>query len=141
MEKNRKNRTGLVTVISVIIVAAVLAGGIILLSRSSHKDASEAARSVSLLYMDELAGRREQVVEDNLNNHIDVIDIAVQMLTDEDLSGLEPMRAYQRRVKQFFHLERFAFVDSAGAIYTADEGIREEADQSLSGTKKKRTKR
>ena len=129
MEKNRKNRTGLVTVISVIIVAAVLAGGIILLSRSSHKDASEAARSVSLLYMDELAGRREQVVEDNLNNHIDVIDIAVQMLTDEDLSGLEPMRAYQRRVKQFFHLERFAFVDSAGAIYTADEGIREEADQ------------
>ena len=129
MEKNRKNRTGLVTVISVIIVAAVLAGGIILLSRSSHKDASEAARSVSLLYMDELAGRREQVVEDNLNNHIDVIDIAVRMLTDEDLSGLEPMRAYQRRVKQFFHLERFAFVDSAGAIYTADEGIREEADQ------------
>ena len=129
MEKNRKNRTGLVTVISVIIVAAVLAGGIILLSRSSHKDASEAARSVSLLYMDELAGRREQVVEDNLNSHIDVIDIAVRMLTDEDLSGLEPMRAYQRRVKQFFHLERFAFVDSAGAIYTADEGIREEADQ------------
>ncbi len=129
MEKNRKNRTGLVTVISVIIVAAVLAGGIILLSRSSHKDASEAARSVSLLYMDELAGRREQVVEDNLNNHIDIIDNAVRMLTDEDLSGLEPMRAYQRQVKQFFHLERFAFVDSAGAIYTADEGIREEADQ------------
>ena len=129
MEKNRKNRTGLVTVISVIIVAAVLAGGIILLSRSSHKDASKAARSVSLLYMDELAGRREQVVEDNLNSHIDVIDIAVRMLTDEDLSGLEPMRAYQRRVKQFFHLERFAFVDSAGAIYTADEGILDEADQ------------
>jgi len=32
----------------------------------ARQDTEEAVRSVSLLYLDELAGRREQVVEDNL---------------------------------------------------------------------------
>ena len=129
MEGKRRKRTILIVVISAAILIGILVGGMILLARNAHNDASDAARSVSLLYMDELAGRREQVVEDNLNNNISVIDIAIQMLTDEDLSDLEHMRNYQRRVKKFFNLERFAFVDEEGNIYTADEGIRKETDQ------------
>ena len=85
--------------------------------------------AVSLLYLDELAGRREQVVEDNLKDNINVIRIAIGMITEEDLSDLEHMRAYQRRVKQLFSLERFAFVDTDGLVYTADEGVRDEIDQ------------
>jgi signal transduction histidine kinase/DNA-binding response OmpR family regulator len=129
MEGKHKNRTILVTVASIVILVALLAGGMVLLAGNAHKDALDAARSVSLLYLDELAGRREQVVEDNLNNNINVIDIAIQMLTEEDLSDLSHMRDYQRRVKKFFSLERFAFVDEAGNIYTADEGIRRETDR------------
>ena len=129
MEGKRRNRTVLVTVISAVALAAILACGMLLLSGSAHKDASDAARSVSLLYLDELAGRREQVVEDKLTGNINVIDIAIRMLADEDLSDLEHMRNYQRRVKRFFSLKRFAFVDEEGYIYTADEGIRRETDQ------------
>ncbi len=129
MEGKHKNRTILVTVASIVILVALLAGGMVLLAGNAHKDALDAARSVSLLYLDELAGRRDQVVEDNLNNNINVIDIAIQMLTEEDLSDLSHMRDYQRRVKKFFSLERFAFVDEAGNIYTADEGIRRETDR------------
>ncbi len=84
---------------------------------------------MSLLYLDELVGRRVQVVEDNLNDNIDIIHIAVSMIDREDLSDLEHMRAYQRKMKQLFNLERFAFVDSDGLIYTADEGIKEEIGQ------------
>lgn len=84
---------------------------------------------MSLLYLDELVGRREQVVEDNLNDNINIIRIAVSMIEPEDLSNLEHMRAYQRDMKQLFNLERFAFVDSDGLIYTADEGITEEIGQ------------
>ena len=140
MEGKRKNRTILVTVIGAVLLIAVLAVGTVLLARNARRDATDAARSVSLLYMDELAGRREQVVEDHLNNNIDVIDAAIRMLTDEDLSDLEHCRAYQRRMKEYFSLKRFAFVDEAGLIYTADEGIRDEADRypadlvNLSGT-------
>jgi hypothetical protein len=57
-----------------------------------------------------------------------VIRIAIDMITDEDLSDLDHMRAYQRNVKQLFNLERFAFVDADGMIYTADEGIRDDYD-------------
>ena len=43
---------------------------------------------MSLLYLDELAKRREQVVEDNLKENINVIRIAVSLLTSDDLSVL-----------------------------------------------------
>lgn len=93
---------------------ALLILGTIWTSRSAREDTIEAARSVSLLYLDELVGRREQVVEDNLNDNINIIRIAVSMIEPEDLSDLEHMRAYQRDMKQLFNLERFAFVDSDG---------------------------
>jgi hypothetical protein len=129
MEEKRRNRTILAAVVSVILLAGILVGGMFLLTGSAHKDASEAAKSVSHLYLDELAGRREQVVEDNLNNNVNVINVAIRMLTDEDLSDLDHMLSYQRKVKKLFNLERFAFVDEEGNIYTADEGVRKEADQ------------
>jgi len=129
MENKRGNRTVLIAVIGSIILAVILIGGIFWTAESAHRDASEAAHSVSLLYMDELAGRREQVVEDKLNGNIDVIRIALEMLNDGDLSDVDHLREYQRRVKRFFSLERFAFVDENGLVYTADEGVRDEMDQ------------
>ena len=129
MESKRKNRTVLVTVLGSTALAVILIGGIFLMAGSAHRDATDAAHSVSLLYLDELAGRREQVVEDKLNSNIQVIRVALEMLDDEDLSDLDHLRNYQRRVKRFFNLERFAFVDENGLVYTADEGVRDEMGQ------------
>ena len=126
MESRKKNRTGLIAVIGILLLAVILIGGTIWMGQSAHKDTVEAVRSVSLLYLDELAGRREQVVEGNLSDSIEEINIAVGLITEEDLSDLEHMRAYQREMKQLFNLERFAFVDSDGLVYTADEGVRED---------------
>ena len=129
MESNHGSRNWLVAVIGIVVLAVILVGGTVWTGQSAHQDASEAARSVSLLYLDELAGRREQVVEDNLKDNINVIRIALGLLEEEDLSDLDHMRAYQRQIKQLFNLERFAFVDEEGLVYTADEGVRNEADQ------------
>ena len=68
-------------------------------------------------------------MEDKLNSNIQVIRVALEMLDDEDLSDLDHLRNYQRRVKRFFNLERFAFVDENGLVYTADEGVRDEMGQ------------
>ncbi len=65
------------------------------------------------------ADRREQVVENNLRSKIDVIRTAVDMLTQDDLSDKEHLEAYQRRMKKLFSLDRFAFVDTGGLIYTS----------------------
>ncbi len=128
MERKRNDQTIRIAVAGAALVAAILLFGTVRTGRSARKDTDAAAHSVSMLYLDELAGRREQVVEDDLNNNINIIRIAVEMIEPEDLSDLEHMRAYQRKMKQLFHLERFAFVDSDGLIYTADEGITDELE-------------
>ena len=129
MEKKKSNQMIVILLIGIVLVAAILIFGTIWTSRSARKDTVEAVRSVSLLYLDELAGRREQVIEDNLNENISIMRAAVEMIEDGDLSDLEHMRAYQRHMKQLLNLNRFSFVDSDGLIYTADEGIINEIGQ------------
>ncbi len=58
-------------------------------------------------------------MENNLNNKIEVIRVAVSLMTEEDLSGPERLQEYQARMKKLFKLEIFAFVDRNGLIYTS----------------------
>lgn len=126
MSKERNAHITLVAVIGSIILVLILVGGTLWTAQSAHEDTADAARSVSLLYLDELAGRREQVVANNLQNKINDVQAAVSLLSSENLSDLEHMRNYQRDMKRLLNLERFAFVDADGLIYTADEGVRDE---------------
>ena len=119
MKSRKENGTVKLAVLGGILVAVILIAGTIWTGRTARRETEKAVRSVSLLYLDELAGRREQVVEDNLNDNINVIEIAIEMLTDEDLSDTAHLQAYQARMKKLFNLEKFAFVDSNGLIYTA----------------------
>ena len=81
--------------------------------------------SVSVLYLDELAGRREQVVADNLREKVNVIYTALDLMTEEDLSDSAHLQAYQANIKRLFRLERFAFVGTDNLIYTSN-GVRAE---------------
>ena len=108
-----------IVLIGSVVLALVLVAGTIWMGQSAKKDTEEAVRSVSLLYLDELAGRREQVVEKNLEDKIKTIRVAIDLLTPEDLSDKAHLEAYQTRMKRLYTLERFAFVDTEGLIYTA----------------------
>ncbi len=119
MKNERKNLTVRIAVIGGILVAAILVLGTIWTGQSASRDTDEAARSVSLLYLDELAGRRAQVVEETLNDDIEKIQVAVGQMTEEDLSDEEHLQAYQARMKKLYDLEKFAFVDTDGLIYTS----------------------
>ncbi len=118
----KKNRALLTAVAGILIIALLLVGGTLWIGQSARRDTESATHSVSLLYLDELAGRREQVVEYNLSNKIEIIRTAVGMMEESDLSDPEHLQAYQARMKQLFRLEKFAFVDTEGAVYTALEG-------------------
>ena len=117
--ENRKNRTTLIAAIGGIALVIILVFGTMWVGNSARKDTETAVRSVSLLYLDELAGRREQVVAENMQKKIDVIDTALELMTDDDLSNMSNMQAYQARMKRLFVLDKFAFVDEDGLIYTA----------------------
>ncbi len=119
MRNAGRSTTTTVAIIGGIVILAFFVLGTVWSGRSAAKDANEAVHSVSLLYLDELAGRREQVVASNLRDKIEDIGVAIELMTDEDLSDLEHLQAYQSRIKRMYDLEKFAFVDEDGLIYTA----------------------
>ena len=121
-------KTTLVTAIGIIIIVVILVFGTIWMGHSAREDTEQAVRSVSLLYLDELAGRREQVVANNLQDKIDVIGTALELMTEDDLSSMEKLQAYQANMKRLFVPEKFAFVDEDGLIYTS-LGTQDDIDQ------------
>ena len=124
----KQNGAMRLAVIGGLIVAVILIFGTIWIGRSASSDSEAAVRSISRLYLDELAGRREQVVADNLSDNIAKVEIAIGLMTEDDLSSIEKLRDYQARMKLLFNLERFAFVDEDGIVYTA-LGIQKDIDQ------------
>ena len=117
--KGKHSATVTIGLIGGILVMAILVLGTLWMGQSARKDTGEAVRSVSLLYLDELAGRREQVVEANLQEKIGVIRTAIELMTEADLSDKAHMEAYQAHMKQLYRLDKFAFVDADGLIYTS----------------------
>ncbi len=119
--KRIKNTTGLyATVIGSLLIAAILIIGSYWSGQKAKQDTEMAATSVSKLFLDELAGRRKQVVASALKRNIGNMQTAVGLLTSDDLSDTSHLQAYQQRMRKLYTLEKFAFVDTNGLIYTAD---------------------
>ncbi|MDO4862825.1 MAG: response regulator [Ruminococcus sp.] len=107
------------SILGAVLIALILICGTLWTGHSAKRDTESAVRSVSLLYLDELAGRREQVVSQMLSRNVSNIRVAISLMTDEDLSDVEHLMVYQARMKKLYSLEKFAFVDTNGLIYTS----------------------
>ena len=108
------------SIFGIIVVAVLMIAGTFWEGQKARLDTEKAVRSVSLLYLDELAGRREQVIAANLQGKIGDLKTAVSLMTDEDLSDEEHLQTFQARLKKLYKLGKFAFVDSNGIIHTAN---------------------
>ena len=128
MKKRKNTKSMKIMLLGSLIVAFVLILGTYWTGRKASKDTESAVRNVSLFYLDELAGRREQVVASKLDDYISDMDIAIGLLTKDDLSSIESLKAYQLHMKQLYGLEKFAFVDENGLIYTS-RGTKTDIDQ------------
>ena len=123
MSQNKKptNKIPTIATIGGVLIAIILILSTLWTGQVAKRDTDKAVRNVSLLYLNELAGRREQVIESNLNNRIRDLNAAISMLTPEDLSDIEHLQNYQMRIKKLYNLDKFAFVDTDGLIYTSTE--------------------
>ena len=126
MKIKRIGITG-VTLTGSVLALLFLVFGTLWTGKSASVDTEKAVRNVSLLYLDELATRREQVVSGKLADYISDLDVAIGLLEKSDLSSVSKLQAYQARMKQLYGLEKFAFVDSNGLIYTS-RGTRSDID-------------
>ena len=80
MGTSKRNHFTRIAIGGAAIVALVLILGTVWMGRSAAKGTETAVHSVSLLYLEELAGRREQVVEDSLKSDISVIQTSVSLM-------------------------------------------------------------
>ena len=122
MEKHNKQQDRItikLTVIGGVIIALFLILTTIWMGSSSQRGTERAVRSISNFYLRELAGRREQVVVSNLSNNIQRIYDAIDLLSEDDLSDMEHLKAFQAKMKKLYSTEKFAFVDANGLIYTS----------------------
>lgn len=117
-----------VSFIGGIVVVLLLVVGTIFMGHSASNDTSTAVNQVTNLFMDELTSRRQQVVNDTLSTYKNNLRVAVQLMEPEDLSSTEALQSYQSRMKQLYNLEKFAFVDEDGLIYTS-MGTRTDIDR------------
>ena len=115
--QDRKNIN--IAVIGGILVAFVLVLTTVWTGISARRSAEKAVNTVSNFYLRELAGRREQVVVSNLNNNIQNMREALDLLDEDDLTDMEHLQAFQARMKKLYNVEKFAFVDTNGLIYTS----------------------
>ncbi|MCR4889776.1 MAG: response regulator [Ruminococcus sp.] len=118
--KTKSNRKGIpVAMTGSLLITLILVFGTIWTGHKAKQDTEKAVNSVSLFYLDELAGRREQVVSSTLKKNISDLKTAVELMTSSDLSNIYNLQAYQARMKKLYTLEKFAFVDTNGLIYTS----------------------
>ncbi len=119
MARTRSKSTISIAIVGSIIFLLILAVGTVLSGYLATRDNQQAVESVSLLYLDELAGRREQVVSANLNRKIKDMGVAIELMEGDDLSDIGHLQEYQARMKRIYKLDKFAFVDTDGLIYTS----------------------
>ena len=119
MEANKKGGIRTFAFIGITSVILILFYGTFWNSKVSRVDTEKAVKSVSMLYLEELAGRRAQVVSSSLNNFMEKMHIAISLIDEEDLKSVESLQLYQSKMKKLYGLEKFAFVDKEGVIYTA----------------------
>ena len=109
-------------------VAAAICGGILIaiillittvwVSTAARTGTSQAVAQVSEFYLEELAGRRAQVVSEELKNNFTYMENALSVLDSSDLESQDTLRRFLGKVKQLYGVNKFALVDENGIVYT-----------------------
>ena len=118
-KENTQGGTARVAVLGGIFVVTILILSILWVGRSTRRSTEEAVHSVSNFYLHELAGRREQVLEANLQRSISDIYGAIELADVSVFSSMERLQRFQASMKKLYTVEKFAFVDENGLIYTS----------------------
>ncbi len=116
-ETNKKQTIAFVTWGGILIAAILLITTIWVLG-SARVGTEQAVSRVSEFYMEELAGRRVQVVSEELKNYFTYMENAVSVLEDRDLQSQETLRSFLGKARKLYGVDKFALADENGMVYT-----------------------
>ncbi len=118
MSEKQKKETFTYAVVGGIIIAAILLITMGWVSNRARISTNQAVNRVSEFYLEELAGRRAQVVSEELKNHFNYIQNALSILEAADLESQETLRQFLGKVEKLYGVDKFALVDENGIVYT-----------------------
>ena len=118
IDKKQKNQTVAFAAAGGIFIAAILLITTIWVSNSARVSTNQAVNRVSEFYLDELAGRRAQVVSETLKSHFAYMNNALAVLDEADLRSQGTLRRFLGKVKELYDVDKFALVDENGIVYT-----------------------
>ncbi|MDE6186151.1 MAG: hybrid sensor histidine kinase/response regulator, partial [Lachnospiraceae bacterium] len=116
-EKQRR-QTAVYAIVGGSIIVSILLITSIWVSNMARIGTSQAVSKVSEFYLEELAGRRAQVVSEELKNGFAYIESSLEILDESDLESQEALRAFLGKVKKLHGVDKFALVDENGNVYT-----------------------
>jgi len=88
------------------------------ITKSAAESTGAAVERVSRFYLEELAGKRASLVASELQADFTDIESALAVITEEDLSSQETLRAFLGKTEKLLGVDRFALVDEHGIVYT-----------------------
>ncbi len=99
MKEQGNNSTLRMLILISLIMAVLVLVGTMWMGHNAREANDEAVWAVSVFFMDELAGRREQVVSMNLKNTIDDMETAISLLSEEDLKDESHLSEFQAQMR------------------------------------------
>ncbi len=105
-------------IIGALLVILVVTASSYWMSSGARKATDEAVEKVSDFYLEELAGRRSQVVSRFFENRAGQMQRAVNLLNPNILASQETLRKYIGNVRDIHGLNLFALVDEDNVVYT-----------------------
>ena len=118
INETQKRQTVAAAICGGVIIAAILLITTVWVSTAARTGTSQAVARVSEFYLEELAGRRAQVVSEELKNNFAYMENALAVLDSSDLESQETLRRFLGKVEQLHGVNKFALVDENGIVYT-----------------------
>ena len=118
IDKTQRRQTVAFAIWGGLIIAIILLLSTVWVATNAQTSTNQAVARVSEFYLEELAGRRAQVVSEELNNNYAYMERALAVIESSDLESQESLRRFLGRVKRLYGVSKFALVDENGIVYT-----------------------
>ena len=118
INEKQKRKTAVYAIIGGSIIVSLLLLTSIWVSSMARAGTSQAVSRVSEFYLEELAGRRAEVVSEELKNGFAYMKNALEILDESDLESEETLQEFLGKVKKLYGIDRFALVNENGIVYT-----------------------
>ena len=117
-EQNRQTYTSVLW--GGMIIAWILILTTVWVSNGMRTGTGRVVKKVSEFYLEELAGRRAQVVSEELNNYFEYMENALDILETSHMESQEALCDFLGKVKKLYGADNFALVDENGIVYTGN---------------------